>query len=62
MSFFYLILVLLDIEIEKKPKTTIIEAQNIESAINDATVNWTTKINKIPKSNVEQGMFNHNHS
>jgi hypothetical protein len=48
------ILILLDIKIEKQSETTITEAQL-------TTDDLTTKMNEILKFNVEQGMFKYSH-
>ncbi len=60
-----MILILLDIKIEKQSETTITEAQlkpeNIGSSASHTTDDLTTKMNEILKFNVEQGMFKYSH-
>ncbi len=66
IPLFYVILILLNPEIENKFETTIITSQskskNFENAANCTTDNSMTKVDQIPKSNVEEGMLKYNHS
>ncbi len=65
-DFFYVFLVLLDIQTKEKLETNVAtlqpESENIESARSYTTDNSTTKTNEIAKSNIGQGILKFNYS